>query len=272
MIAYSGFLYVANSVNPSGISQAKSILIHTVVGIVIALAAWMIVDAVMAALYNQSLGTWSTLVKGDGHVPCVPQAGVAANTYSQATGAGPNGGGTTAPKSDARTLTQLNAPDGACNPVTVENAFLASSPHNAPVATPSQAKFLACIAQGESTCGQLLQNFNWGKLVGTGLSAKASSAYGPYQVLLASNHECYEYAACYVAAGLPADGSTKLDCQNAFEANGMPIAGPLLDKCKLAAGNKQCSATAAVCLLNKQSISKAYGTDPYVASCQAASQ
>jgi hypothetical protein len=77
MIAWSGFLFVVNPVNAGGISQAKSILTNTVVGIVIALAGWLIVDALMAVLYNpQAVGkTWSTLVAGNSSDLCIKLAG-----------------------------------------------------------------------------------------------------------------------------------------------------------------------------------------------------
>jgi hypothetical protein len=72
MIAYAGFLYVWNPMNPSGIAKAKSMLTNIVVGIVVALAAWMIVDAVMAVLYNPTdiKSTWSNLIMSGGIDPC----------------------------------------------------------------------------------------------------------------------------------------------------------------------------------------------------------
>ncbi len=82
MLAYSGFLFVVNPVNSGGISKAKGILTSTIVGIVIALAGWLIVDAIMAALYNanapigtSTLGTWSELVTGNPSNLCIPLAG-----------------------------------------------------------------------------------------------------------------------------------------------------------------------------------------------------
>jgi len=81
MIAYAGFLFVVNPVNASGKEQAKKILTNTVVGIVIALAGWMIVDAIMAALYNPGaesgttkLQTWSSLITTNGASICIPLA------------------------------------------------------------------------------------------------------------------------------------------------------------------------------------------------------
>ncbi len=78
-IAWAGFLYVVNPVDPSGIAKAKGILLNTVVGIVIALAGWMIVDAIMAVLYNPSNPgeTWSSLItSGDlSKTLCIPLKG-----------------------------------------------------------------------------------------------------------------------------------------------------------------------------------------------------
>lgn len=80
MIAWAGFLFVVNPVNASGKEQAKKILLNTVIGIIIALAGWMIVDAVMAVLYvgspgSAAWGTWSSLVTSGNSSPCLQQAG-----------------------------------------------------------------------------------------------------------------------------------------------------------------------------------------------------
>lgn len=82
MIAWSGFLYVVNPVSPEGVKKAKGILTNTIVGIVIALAGWMIVDAIMVVLYNPDarnggtrLGAWSQLIVGSSSGLCIPLAG-----------------------------------------------------------------------------------------------------------------------------------------------------------------------------------------------------
>lgn len=82
MIAWSGFLFLVNPVHEAGISKAKSILTNTIVGIVIALAGWLIVAALMAVLYNRNapigntvLGTWSQLITSGGLPFCLSQAG-----------------------------------------------------------------------------------------------------------------------------------------------------------------------------------------------------
>jgi len=77
MIAYSGFLFVVNPVNPSGKEKAKGILRNTIFGIIIALSGWMIVDAIMAVLYNPGAagGTWSSLITSGGIDPCLEVSG-----------------------------------------------------------------------------------------------------------------------------------------------------------------------------------------------------
>lgn len=79
MIAYAGFLFVVNPVNAGGREQAKKILTNTIVGIIISLAAWMIVGAIMAALYKSpdgTWGTWETLMTGGGSADdCLDQQG-----------------------------------------------------------------------------------------------------------------------------------------------------------------------------------------------------
>ena len=75
MIAWAGFLFVVNPVNASGKEQAKKILTNTIVGIVIALAGWLIVDAIMVVLYNGSFGTWSQLVTSGSSQACLQQQG-----------------------------------------------------------------------------------------------------------------------------------------------------------------------------------------------------
>lgn len=74
MIAYAGFLFVVNPVHAEGIGKAKSILLNTIVGIVLALAGYLIVDALMAVLYNGKFGSWAQIITWDGE-KCLPQRG-----------------------------------------------------------------------------------------------------------------------------------------------------------------------------------------------------
>jgi len=80
MIAYSGFLFVVNPVNPAGKEKAKGMLLNTIVGIVIALSAWLIVGAVMAALYHPDpsqgfVENWYNIINSGGQSACLDQSG-----------------------------------------------------------------------------------------------------------------------------------------------------------------------------------------------------
>ncbi len=82
MISWAGFLLVVNPFNSGAKEQAKKILTNTIVGIVIALAGWMIVNALMVVLYNPNassggtrLAAWSQLITSGGAGFCLEQAG-----------------------------------------------------------------------------------------------------------------------------------------------------------------------------------------------------
>lgn len=92
MIAYSGFLFVVNPVNPSGREEAKKILTHTIVGIIIALSGWLIVDAIMAVLYHPSgsIGsTWSQLITSNPNDSCLKQKGALPESTSNQSSSAP---------------------------------------------------------------------------------------------------------------------------------------------------------------------------------------
>lgn len=257
MIAYSGFLFVVNPFNSGGIDKAKGILLNTISGIVIALAGWLIVNAVMAVLYNPTAvgTTWSQLIIGNANDTCLSQAGSLPGASLNP--AIPGSGITGVTATGATYSTALsNSPGNPCNPATLM----------AVGASEKNAKLLACIAQGESTCGQTNPpynlNYSWNKNSGNG---KASTAAGAYQVLLASNSSCYDNPVCEAAGGTP---GVVLNCKSGFDTNGFPIPGSaVVEKCKQAAGNVSCSAAAATCLLQKQSFAAAYATDPYTSAC-----
>ncbi|MHB1163147.1 MAG: hypothetical protein ACYCZZ_01275 [Minisyncoccota bacterium] len=143
MIAYSGFLLVVNQGDAGTISKAKSTLTNTIVGIVIALAAWMIVDAVMAVLYNPSAagGTWSSLISSGGINACLPQAGALPGAgFNQApvTGISASGGSVTPV---GKVLPQCSSGNPACSPAALQSTGL----------TATQANVMSCIAVTESS-------------------------------------------------------------------------------------------------------------------------
>ncbi len=85
--AWAGFLMVMNPTSLGDIKKGKAIFTNTIIGIVVALAGWMIVDAFMAIFYNPSAvgATWYSLVTTSGVDPCILQPS-ALNTLSPSAG------------------------------------------------------------------------------------------------------------------------------------------------------------------------------------------
>ena len=67
VIAFAGILGILTPTNPENHSQAKKVLTNAVIGLLIILSAWLIVDFVMKMLYNPDapgLGPWNKILSG----------------------------------------------------------------------------------------------------------------------------------------------------------------------------------------------------------------
>ncbi|MBI3572040.1 hypothetical protein HY091_00695 [Candidatus Kaiserbacteria bacterium] len=234
MIAYSGFLYVVNPVKPEGRSEANKILRNTVVGIVIALAAWLIVDAILTALTTRGINAWTSGLFNSGYAPCLltdQQLATFNQSAGQTTSGASGAGGTGAPL--------LAGGSGACDPSVVAQGAAAGGQGTI---SSNEAGMLACFARYESACGTSNNlNYNWGN---------GSSAAGALQVTLKGNSSCYDNAACEAAAGTP---GVPLNCASGFDGHGNPIPGSsVVGTCTQAAANLDCSSAAAACVYAKQ--------------------
>lgn len=246
MIAYAGFLMVVNPFNAGGIGRARSIMLNLVVGVVIALAGWLIVSAVMAVLYNpgNAWPTWYSIINSGGLDPCLKQAGSQGGLLQAPTIVGTSAAG----------VNTLAFGSGACS-ADVVRAGAQAGGHSL---TEREANTLACLAQPESSCGAKLKNYAWD----TGTPGKpGSTAAGAFQVLLSTHSDCYENQACYQATGV-----SRLNCSTGFtngnpkkDASGKEV--PIVGTCLKAAANTACSAAAAACVLKKQGFS-AWTKDP----------
>jgi hypothetical protein len=241
MIAWSGFLFVVNPVNSSGISEAKKILTNTVVGIVIALAGWLIVDALMAVLYNANapagstggvLGTWSDLVGSKGVPPCIPLA-TALNNSTQTLNPSTSGLGVVSGTAPSLPLT------GDCSP----SSILSSAARSPYPLTQAQANTLSCLAIPESNC-----NINAGGATTPG--GVPSYALGVFQIVPGYSDACHSLniPSCYAAAGV----SGPLNCSSAFRCVNQVctvINAELWNACQRAGKNFDCNVAAAACLV-----------------------
>ncbi|MDB5244787.1 MAG: hypothetical protein JWN18_657 [Parcubacteria group bacterium] len=253
-IAYAGFLFVITPYDASGHSKAKEVLKNTIIGLVVAFAGYLIVAAVMAVLYKPAddsgwTNKWSDIIRGNVGEECIKQAGTDKNAQlNQAT---PYGGVATS----AGTTPPLSTGTDACNPAILKEAV--------PSLITQQMNTFACLAGPESSCGAKMQNDKWNI---PNQDGRASTAYGAFQILLSTNHLCFENSVCYSAAG----GTGPLECQKGFDSKGFTAGGnaTILARCLKAAANLACNTTAAVCVLGRQPNYTAWTADPRGAIAQ----
>lgn len=226
VLVIGGIMLVLSPVSAENRSKAKKIITNALVGILIVMSSWVVVDFVMKLLYdadNAALGPWnSILVGGDACVKVDEDlkplfSGILSGAIP---GQGTGGGGTWSGP--------LPTGPGPCNAATVQQAAAQSA-----IAMPmSEAAMLACFAGPESRCGTQMQNYNWNR---------GSTAYGPFQILLSTHSAKFENPTCWRAAGV----TSNLNCSSGFR-NGNPIPGsPVVERCKKAAASLACSTVVA---------------------------
>ena len=66
-LVYTGFIWVTSAGNPGKVEQGRTLLINIVVGMVVMLGAWLMVDFVMKEIYNGAnggFGPWNDILAG----------------------------------------------------------------------------------------------------------------------------------------------------------------------------------------------------------------
>jgi hypothetical protein len=63
-LIYAGFVWMTSRGNPERISQGKTMLLNVIIGLVVLLSAWLIVDFIMKTLYREptDFGPWNTIL------------------------------------------------------------------------------------------------------------------------------------------------------------------------------------------------------------------
>lgn len=64
--AYAGFVWMTSGGNPGKIEQGRTMILNVIIGLVVLLSAWLIVDFIMKTLYNDSgeFGPWNAILSG----------------------------------------------------------------------------------------------------------------------------------------------------------------------------------------------------------------
>lgn len=145
VIAYAGAMFMLNPTNPESRSKARSMLINVVVGLVIVLAAWLVVDFIMKVLYagnngSTEFGPWNEILSPDSNeslwcievsdIHRIPGLGGALYTGALGgTGGGGAGGGTSGaptPGGGARSGACTVPSGGPCSLATLSNSCFSS--------------------------------------------------------------------------------------------------------------------------------------------------
>lgn len=63
LFVWAGGLYLTSAANPSGVTKAKTLFFNVIVGLLLILGAWLIVDTLMRVLVGskEKFGPWNSL-------------------------------------------------------------------------------------------------------------------------------------------------------------------------------------------------------------------
>ena len=224
IVIVSGFRLVTSGGNQNAKSAAKKSVTNAFVGLLLVLAAWLVIDTIMRAL-----------VGDDGKVGDAPWGQIECWEQRRST--------EIAYKPDVFVYTAKDVDEtfgtvstagantysaGNCTPAKLESMGMNST----------QANVFSCIAAAESNCNN-------------NATARGSSARGIFQITRGWNDKCHNLnlPQCSAAAGVSGD----LNCSQAFKIGTHdPRPGKETEalRCDKAASNQRCNVAAALCLYN----------------------
>lgn len=223
LFAYAGYLFFSSNGSEEKIGKAKNIFKDVIIGFVVALLGFTIVNTLLQTLASGYLAPPSWNV-----VACV------ANRYF-------GGGFADPPTRNAGTYGTSNAGSGTPVNQTVLTGDCATGNIPQPSSgawSADRTKIMACIAQAESSCNP--SNFYRG--------SANSNATGLYQMIIGGYNDPghnLNFASCSAAVGVTGN----LNCYQAWLAGGKALHSPQLATCEQAAKNAQCNTDAANYLL-----------------------
>lgn len=100
IMVWAGVMYIMSATNPESRSTANKMLMNAVIGIMIILSAWLMVDFVMKTLYGGQFGPWNTILLGGTGDSCLeekPVDSLFSGGILAVPGQGYTGGATTEP-------------------------------------------------------------------------------------------------------------------------------------------------------------------------------
>ena len=255
VIAYAGFLFIMSPTNPENRSKARGMIANALIGFIIVLSAWVIVDFIMKILYNDkgTFGPWNKILAVDNPTLCIAVQeasqisglpgifSLPINSVGIGGGASSGGGGTGGGAGGPPTP----ATRGICTPAGLQK-------YGWPVAL---APKMSCVTKYENT------SCNASAPSGTDIGADGRSvSIGLFQVNISAND--LNSPACTAL-----NGGQPLNCTNAFTGGAYTGSNHstrvrdarLYDVCRAAASNPSCNTAEAIKIYQKQGI-KAWGT------------
>ncbi len=246
-IALAGFTYMTSGGSAEKRSLANKRVANAVIGLVIVLVAWLLVDSVMKVLYKSDagFGPWNAILASNNAPDCIvkngkppPLVGPDSSTQNAAGG----GVGTVTGTPGVPSTPSQNA-RGDCSATALQGTF------------GSNAAAMSCVTTYEdSSC-------NTGLPSGTDIGADGNSvSFGLFQVNISANN-LSQFPACTAAAG-----TGSLNCTQAFSGgaytgsnhNTRVSDAGLYAQCKRAITSASCNEQAAQTILQKQGL-KAWG-------------
>jgi hypothetical protein len=124
-IAWAGVTYMTSGGSPEKRSTANRRIMNAVIGLVITLCAWLLIDSLMKVIYNPNagFGPWNSILAGNGAADCLVPVKNAPQLPGGAAATNPN----TAPTPPAQQSTVPATPPAACGSVTHLNCSAAVS-------------------------------------------------------------------------------------------------------------------------------------------------
>ncbi len=135
ILAWAGFTMVTSGGSSEKISHAKEMMVNSLIGFIILLSAWLVVDTILKALVGETLpgyGPWN-------EIQC--STSPAAQALQSTAGPSSSTGAPTGVVFGTGSLVQCPAGNTSCNPSSLQSAGF----------TQQQANIMSCIAMTESS-------------------------------------------------------------------------------------------------------------------------
>ncbi len=230
-LALGGAQLITSAGSPGAREQSKQRLTNGVVGMIVLLSAWLIVDFIMKTLYGGQFGPWNAILASSGSDQCIKATepvSLITGSISILQGAAPSGAAGTGSAS------------GDCSQANLANDW----------GSTQKGALFSCIVNNESKCQNIATQ------AASNVAGSGSSAGGRYQVTMQSGPkgQGLNFPACVAVAQQNGFTGTTLNCASAYP-NGVSNGSALAQQCRAAQLDPTCNTQAAEYLYNNGGVS-----------------